>query len=70
MAGFEPFWGISARKFRAKVLEAIFPLVRKELIIGVHLGDQNVSLTYNGTMYAPRSSITWISLSVPMMSLM
>ena len=53
MAAFEPFWGVSGKEIRARVQEAIFPPVGKTPIVGVHLKDQNVSLTYNGNMYAP-----------------
>lgn len=57
MAAFEPFWSISGKEIRARVREAIFPPIGKSPIIGVHLKDQNVSLTYNGNMFRP-----WYSL--------
>ena len=57
MAAFEPFWSISGKEIRARVKEAIFPPVGKTPVIGVHLKDQNVSITYNGNMYAPWHSL-------------
>ncbi len=53
MAAFEPFWSLSGKEIRARVQEAIFPREGKTPVIGVHVRDQNVSLTYNGNMYAP-----------------
>ena len=53
MAAFEPFWSVSGKEIRARVQEAISPPVGKTPIIGVHLKDQNVSLTYNGNMNRP-----------------
>ena len=53
MAAFEPFWSLSSKEIRARVQEAIYPRVGKTPVIGIHLKDQNVSLTYNGNMYAP-----------------
>ncbi len=53
MAAFEPFWSLTGKETRARVQEAIYPRVGKTPVIGIHLKDQNVSLTYNGNMYAP-----------------
>lgn len=67
MAAFEPFWSISGKELRARVQEAIFPRVGKTPVIGVHLQDQNVSLTYNGNMFWPwRATIfkDWIERHV------
>lgn len=48
MAGFEPFWSISGKEIRARVRESIFPPGGKTPITGVHIRDQNVSITHNG----------------------
>ena len=56
MAGFEPFWSISAKEIRARVREAIFPPSGKTPITGVHVKDQNVSVTHNGNMNSARGS--------------
>ena len=53
MEAFEPFWSLSGREIRARVQEAIYPPVGGTPIIGVHLRDQNVSLTYNDNMHGP-----------------
>lgn len=63
MVAFDPFWSISGKEIRARVHEAIFPPVGKTPVIGVHLQDQNVSLTYNDNMYGPWKATTlkdWI----------
>ena len=51
MAAFEPFWSVSAKELRARVHEAIHPRLGKTPIIGLHLEDQNVSITYNDNMW-------------------
>lgn len=53
MAAFEPFWSMSSKELRARVHEAISPPVGKTPVVGVHLQDQNVSLTYNDNMFWP-----------------
>ena len=53
MEAFEPFWSLTGREIRTRVQEAIYPPVGRTPIIGVHLRDQNVSVTYNDNMHGP-----------------
>lgn len=52
MEAFEPFWSLSGREIRARVQEALHPPVGRTPVVGVHLRDQIVSLTYNDNMHA------------------